>query len=171
MLASIFFGQMVKEKLKDNIDGALVSLINLTRGLCYNELTENYKYSIKPNQEMVDSHLDTDEISFHKRILAIKDRQLDKNETLNLLWFDNKVPLWINISVMQSTESTTMIELLTSRRLRGESDLNHKADKFPPFHIAVPLPPGLKDGEKFNTNWRIEKKKKGFWAVIKELVS
>ena len=170
-MAAIFLGQMRKEKLTDNFDNAVINLLDLTRKLCYNELSGNYRFLLKPNQKSVDNHLDESEVSFHKNLLNYENKLLDKKEVLEQLWTNNKVPLWINISVTESTDSVTTIELLTSRRLRGESELNHKADKFPPFHVAIPLPPGQREGQKFNVNWRKQqKKKKGLWTKIKELV-
>lgn len=162
---------MRREKLRDNFDGAADSLIKLTRELCSNELSDSHKYILKPNQESVDNHLDEIEILFHKKILGYKGKKLDKEETLDLLWTDNKVPLWINISVIRSTDNLTIIELLTSKRLRSESDLNHIAHKFPPFHPLVPLPPGFKDGDKFDINWTTQRKsRKGLWTMIQDLV-
>jgi hypothetical protein len=145
---------MTQEKLRDNFEGATDSLIKLTREFCTNELSGNYRYILKPNQEAVDSHLDEKEISFLKQILKYRNVRLTKKEVTDLIWSDDKVPLWINTSVIASTDSLTTIELLISRRLRGDNDLNHKADKFPPFHLQVSLPPGYKDGDKFDINWR-----------------
>jgi len=163
---------MRREKLRDNFEGAIDSLNKLTQELCENQLSDNYRFVIRPNQESVHNHLTENEISFHKKILTLKNRPLEKNETVDLLWTENKVPLWINVSVIKSTNNLTIVELLTSRRLRGESDLNHKANHFPPFHLLVPLPPGHKDGEKFDINWTSQSKnRRGLWALIKELVN
>jgi hypothetical protein len=163
---------MKKEKLTENFDNAVISLLDLTRRLCYNELSSNYRFLLKPNDKSTDNHLDESEVTFHKNLLNYENKLLDKKDVLEQIWTDNKVPLWINISVTESTDSLTTIELLTSRRLRSETELNHKADKFPPFHIAIPLPPGQNDGQKFDVNWRKQQKnKKRLWAKIKELVN
>src|SRR5690348_9840732 len=152
-LAVIFLRQMRKERLRDNFEGAVDSLVKLTQELCSNKLSANYRYVLKPNLESVDRHLTETEISFHKRILTFRNKPLDENETLDLLWSDYTVPLWINISVIKSTDRSTTIELMTSRRLRNESDFSHVVDKFPPFHPQVPLPPGHENGKKFDINW------------------
>lgn len=162
---------MNKEKLLTNFEGALTILAELTQEFCLNNLSTNHKYIIRSNQESFSNHLTSNEISFHKYILTLKNKPLEKNEVIDLLWTDNKVPLWINLSVIKSTDNLTTIELLTSRRLRSEIDLNHMANKFPPFHPVVPLPPAYKEGEKFDINSTTAPKvKKGLWSFIKDLV-
>ncbi|HZY79658.1 MAG TPA: hypothetical protein VFE50_09055, partial [Cyclobacteriaceae bacterium] len=78
------------------------------------------------------------EISHHKKILRFAGEEFKKDKVIDLIWNDNKVPLWINISVISIQNNRTTIELLMSRRLRAETDLNHVAEKFPPFHPVMP---------------------------------
>jgi hypothetical protein len=161
---------MRKEELRENFEGAIDSLIKLTEELCSNTFSGNYRYVVKPNQDSLGSHLTDAEVSFHKRLLTFKNKPLKKSETLDLLWVDDTVPVWINISVVNSTDSLTTIELMTSRRLRGKNGLNHVADQYPPFHPQVHLPPDYKNGEKFDINWASQGKK-GIWTMIKGLLS
>lgn len=163
------FKGMTREKLTDNFEGAIDSLMSLTKNLCYNDLSGNHKFMVVPNQTSVDTHLDPDEVAFDANTLKYTNKLLTKDQTIDRLWSNNRVPLWINISVRESTSSSTVIELLASRRLRSEDELNHKVDRYPPFHIAVPLPPGHKEGVRFDVNWRCQQKmEKGWWAKLLE---
>jgi hypothetical protein len=145
---------MTKDKFKDNLNGAIDSLIKVTMQLCSNSLSSKYRFIVRPNAETVDSHLDHEEILFHSQIMTYKDKYITDKEAIDLLWTNNKVPLWINTSVFESSDTWTTIEFQTSRRLRTENELNKIADQFPPFHIQVPLPPDQVNGEKFDINWR-----------------
>jgi hypothetical protein len=166
-----FPDSMTKEKFKDNLSGAIDSLVSLTRELCSNSLTPKYRSLIRPNTTTINAHLDQEEIRFHNELLLNKDKYMVDKEVIDLLWTNNKVPLWINTSVWESSDRWTTIELVTSRRLRTENEQNKVADQFPPFHIQVPLSPDRVDGEKFDINWRMRKlKKKGLWESIKRIV-
>ncbi len=168
----IFRNSMTKEKFNPNLNGAIDSLIGLTRTLCSNSFSFQYRFVIRTNIEAVDSHLDHEEVLFHNQVMSYKDKFLTDKEVIDLLWTNDKVPLWINASVLQSSKAWTTIELVTSRRLRSENELNKVADQFPPFHIQVPLPPGQVTGEKFDINWRTKKlRKKGLWGTIKRIVA
>jgi hypothetical protein len=162
---------MTKDKFKDNLNGAIDSLVKLTREFCSNSLSPRYRFIVTPNTTTVDSHLDQEELIFHNQILTYKGKYIGDKEVIDLLWRSNRVPLWINTSIWESSEAWTTIELLTSRRLRTESDLNKVADQFPPFHIQVPFPPDTVNGEKFDINWRpIKLKNKGLWKSIKGIL-
>jgi hypothetical protein len=170
-LAAIFPDSMTKEKFKDNLSGAIDSLVSLTRELCSNSLTPKYRFLIRPNTTTINAHLDQEEIRFHNELLLNKDKYMVDKEVIDLLWTNNKVPLWINTSIWESSDRWTTIELVTSRRLRTENEQNKVADQFPPFHIQVPLSPDRVDEEKFDINWRMRKlKRKGLWESIKRIV-
>jgi hypothetical protein len=145
---------MDKSKFRENLEGAIEALMRLTSDLCFNSLSSNYKFLVRPNSETVDAHLNEEEIAFHNQLMTAREKYLTHSEVADLLWTNNKVPFWINTSVLESSDNRTTIELLTSRRLRTENELNKIVDQFPPFHIQVPLPYNLIDGEKFDINWR-----------------
>jgi len=80
------------------------------------------------------------------------------NEVADRLILDNKVPVWINCSVIRSTRKISTIELFTSRRFRDDSELYHNLENYPPFHAVIINPPYLFDNkEKFDVNWRYKK--------------
>jgi hypothetical protein len=162
---------MKKETFKDNLNSAVILLSELTASLCSNSLSRNLRFSIKPNARTLDSHLSQDEINFHNKVLGKSGDYLNEQEVADFLWTNDKVPLWINISISEAHDDWTTVELLTSRRLRTEKDLNHVVDKFPPFHIQVPLPPNHLDGVKFDINWKTQSQKRSLWSLIKRKIN
>ncbi|HEY5751203.1 MAG TPA: hypothetical protein VIU12_34305 [Chryseolinea sp.] len=163
---------MTKHKFKDNLDGAVEPLMGLAKKCCSNSFSSNYRFTVKPNVDTLDNHLDQGEIAFHYKLLKYRDKYLTAPEVIDLLWTENKVPLWINTSVLESSTQWTTIELMTSRRLRPEEELNKVVDQFPPFHIVLPLPPGAPADEKFDINWRAVKTKNGgLLTFLKRLVA
>jgi len=149
---------MDKETFIKRLNEASNSALKLAREFTFNELAENLIYTIKPNSLDLSDHL-TD---FEKDNLSVRKKELNKtltvNEVADRLIHDNKVPLWINCSVIRSTRKTTTIELFTSRRFRDDSELYHKMETYPPFHAVIMNPPYLFDNEeKFDVNWKYKK--------------
>jgi len=153
---------------RQQLDTATKQVIEFTRQVCINELVSNYKYILVPNVRTYDEHLNSKE---HK-ILVLWNKYanilLTADEVVDLLVYDNKVPLWINISILESREKTTIIELLCSRRLRDDEELYHK-EEVPPFHIlGPPIPPEIATNKnesgkisKYDLNWKI--RTNSFW--------
>ena len=96
---------MTRDKFSDNLSGAIASLMDLTESLCSNSFSSNYRFTVRPNSMTVDAHLDQNEIAFHNKIMTYKDKHISDNEVVDLLWANNKVPLWINISVLNSSDT------------------------------------------------------------------
>jgi hypothetical protein len=94
---------------------------------------------------------------------------LSFNEVISFLHFKDSVPLWINTEVYLSKNHKTIIKLFCSRRFRKEEELNHKVDKYPPFHIIVSIPPYAKEGKKFDINWHQKTFKLKFHSKIWDL--
>ena len=154
ILYSVLLVEMTKDTFRNNFKGAVHSLIRLTESLCLNTLSLNYRFKVRPNARNTALHLGREEVVFHNRVLMHDERYLNEDEVVDVLWTNNKVPLWINTSVSESSNEWTTIDLMTSRRLRTEAELNRISNQFPPFHILVPMPPNWVDGVKFDVNWR-----------------
>lgn len=147
---------MDKVKFKYHLDEATSRLIDFTRTLCYNDiLNNNYKYIITPNSRTVDEHLNDREIAVLKIWNQFEGQLLTANQVVDLFHHDNKIPVWIDMTVYEVRQDLTVIDLFCSRRLREENELMHP--ELPPFHLQVAMPPdGLKveiEG-KFDVNWQ-----------------
>ena len=166
---------MKKEKFKSQLEQTTEKLVEFTREYCFNDFSNNYSYIIVPNVRTTDKHLNKLEITTLKKWNKKKNKRLSFNEVVDLLHNDNKVPLWINISIYESSAEETTLELFCSRRLREEKELMH-LNQIPPFNLQVPLTTSyfVRDKkEKFDVNWRkelVEKKNESFIERIKRLL-
>jgi len=168
---------MDKEKFRQQLDTATKQVIEWTRQICINELVDNYRYILIPSVRTYDKHLSSKE----HQVLTIWNKNanilLNADEVVELLVHDDKVPLWINITVFEAREKITAIELLCSRRLRNDEELYHKQE-VPPFHIlGPPIPPEISFSKsendkivKYDLNWKSKInpslwKKKGCFLV------
>jgi hypothetical protein len=149
---------MDRETFITRLNEASISALKLAKEFTFNEIGENLIYKIKPNSLDLSDHL----TGLEKENLSNRKKELNKsltaNEVADRLMFENKVPVWINCSVIRSTKKITTIELFTSRRFRDDSELYHKMETYPPFHVVIMNPPYLYDNkEKFDVNWRYKK--------------
>jgi hypothetical protein len=149
---------MEKQKFKDHLIQATEKLMVFTKDYCFNDFSNNYKYLIVPNSRTIDpndEHLNEVEVKTLKTWNKYEGKSLSIDEVIDLFHHDNKVPVWINISVFESQSNQTIIELFCCRRLREEKELMHQG--LHPFHLQVAMPPDNfkieRDG-KFDINWR-----------------
>jgi len=147
-----------KETFITRLKKASNSALKLAKEFTFNEISENCIYKIKPNNLDLSDHLTSSE----KENLINRIKELNKTLTINevsdRLMIENKVPIWINCSVIRSTKKNTTIELFTSRRFRNDFELYNKTENYPPFNAVIINPPYLFDNkEKFDVNWRYKK--------------
>lgn len=81
-----------------------------------------------------------------------------EDEIVTLLWRDGKIPEWIDISVVNEVDSTTILELRCCGRFTSDEELLYHAwQGRPPFHVVGPtLPPKHKQGQSFSIHHRSE---------------
>ena len=169
---------MDASKFRQHLDNSLKLLLDIARQYCYNDFSETFKFIIQPSGTDFHDGLN----DFEKRKLTILNRYADKiltfDQVIDLLYHDNKVPLWINTTVYESKKGLTVIHLLCSRRLRHDNELFYGAVKYPPFNVLVQLPPDSlrKDiNGKFDINWKKElddrQKPKSIFRKIKQLLT
>ena len=152
---------MNESLFEQRLQQALNKLLTLTESYCSNNLSQQVLFLVEPSGW--EAHEGLNEVE-EERVGLLCDwagKSLTKNEVLQLLWHEDKVPLWINMSVRKATHTFTFCHLLCSRRLCTDADLNHQSDPYPPFHIIVPLPAtyGGTLGERFDINWQVQRPK------------
>jgi hypothetical protein len=81
-----------------------------------------------------------------------------EDEAVTLLWRDGKIPEWIDISVVNEIDSTTILELRCCGRFTSDEKLLYHAwQGRPPFHVVGPtLPPKHTQGQSFSIHHRSE---------------
>ena len=149
---------MEKEVFKENLDGISKLALEIGRKITWNDLSENVYYTIRPNILADSYHLDNEE----KTNLRERKKELRKtltiDQVLSRLYFSERIPVWINVSIAEATKKKTTIELLTSRRFRKD-DYMFKNTDYPPFNIAIERPINLNENERFDINWKHKKLK------------
>jgi len=131
---------MDKQKFKQHLDDSLRFLVELTGRWCFNEFSDNYKFSITPNSRTPHSGLNKDEIRMLRLFNTYEGILFSRDEVIDLLHHNNKVPLWINTTIYESLPDLTIVNLFCSRRFREDKDLLYFVDKYAPFHLLVPVP-------------------------------
>ena len=142
-----------------HLDKATNMVVELTKQYCFNELPDQYRYVLTPNVRTVDpndEHLTKQEIAVLQKWNKQKNLLLTAGQVISLLHHDNRVPVWIDMTIYEARKHVTVIDLFCSRRLRTEQDLMHKP-VVPPFHMLVPMPPDYEEGVRFDINWKKER--------------
>ena len=167
---------MTEKKFANHFTSVIEFLIGFTQEYSYNNFVDTHRFILTPNSRTADDHLNKTEIEILKTVNKFKNKLLTQEQVIKLLHQDNKVPIWINVEIYESTPNMTVFNLFFSRRFRGDSDLNYKADKYPPFHPLVPMPPDhlkIEMNGKFDINWkkRLDNSKKlsGLFKIFKQL--
>lgn len=140
---------------KYHLEAASKQAVELAKSYCHNRFSDDYNYIITPNNRNADAHLTAQEVVALEVWNKHQHTLLSLEKAIDLLHYDNKVPVWINISVCEAQSELTLIELQCSRRLREEKELMHPG--FPPFQVQVAIPPDNLRNEKngkFDVNWK-----------------
>lgn len=157
---------MEQKEFKLRLEASTKKLLEFTQAMVTNEISEDVVYLIEPNRREASPHLNVNELKKLKKLNRIEGKLFNSSEVASLLYDSQKVPLWINGEVHRSSSKKTIVILICSRRYRHEKELNYKVDKYPPFHLLVPLPPWHKENEKFNVNWKFQVLKRKWHALI-----
>ncbi|MBA7553261.1 hypothetical protein ES705_45851 [subsurface metagenome] len=150
---------MDKQIFENRLKEAGESAVSLARDSVINELSDNLIFKILPNNLDLSEHL----TNFEKRNLIERKKEINRTfttkEVVDRLLIDNKVPVWINCSLIKSSIKVSTVELLISRRFRDDKELYHQEDRFPPFKVALQIPPYLSiaSGQKFDINWKFRR--------------
>ncbi|WP_299102298.1 hypothetical protein [uncultured Winogradskyella sp.] len=157
---------MEQSEFKYRLTESTKELIEFTQTLVVNSISTNVEYLIEPNSREVSTHLNEQELDKLNEINLLEGKPQFHKQVVDSLYDFGRVPLWVNAEIHYSTKRKTIIKLTCSRRFRNENDLNKIVNKFPPFSIKIPLPPWYIKGERFNINWKHQKLKRKWHALI-----
>lgn len=150
---------MDKIIFRQHLDKATIALADFTKTLCYNNISDNYKYRITPNSRTADKddeHLTEKEIAVLQTWNEHENEILTAEQVVDLFHHDNKVPVWIDTTIYEARQDLTVIDLFCSRRLRDDNELYHQGEIMP-FHLQVASPPDhlkIEQDGKFDVNWK-----------------
>lgn len=158
---------MNKETFQDHLMRAANLAVDFAQNYVLNELPNQRKFLVHPNQSFDGNPLCADEETYPN------DSQTDEQPisfttaeaVVDYLWRNTKIPEWIDISVGGEDGEHTYLQLLCCGRFTATEELlYHRDGGVPPFAIKSPaLPPGFdqSDAQKFDVNW-LEKAKREF---------
>ena len=123
------------------------------------DLPTDFKYTVELNSSHDDPNLKQFDMypGDNDKIVEL----ITASEVVDLLCRNNKVPVWIDISVLSCSKKYTVFQLLSAGRYTDDAnEFYYQKRGTGPFGIKSPaFPPGYKnDGTKFSL-----KKKKSFW--------
>ncbi len=139
-----------------------LDLLKLSSGLSYNsaknyiieEFAPNYKYSVCLNFSLDDTGLKQFDIypNDNGKIIEF----ISENEVVKLLCRNEKVPVWIDISVESFYKDQTIFRLhCAGRYSNDENEFYYSKNGTGPFGIKSPtLPPNYIEGQKFSLRKR-----------------
>lgn len=151
---------MTKQEFLSRLQGASLISLKFAERYVKDKLTSDFKYNViftPPN-----IYGNADQFDFYPEDEGIIKLNLTDNDVVDLLYRKNKIPVWIDISVLKSSKKSTTFNLLCAGRYsENKEEYYYLDDVFPPFGIKGPtFPIGYKEGEKF---WL---KKKQFTSII-----
>ena len=101
-------------------------------------------------------------------------KKITKAEVVDLLYADDEIPNWINISIDQSYKRKTIVHVVATRewRLFSEALAHHPQTEL--FHCVVPVPAGIDpnatDFKKYDVNLyrkQQDMRQGGMWNRLK----
>jgi hypothetical protein len=165
---------MDKETFKNNFRLLLTHLDKVTRGLCLNDLSTNYKFILEPSEWTTSSHLTTEENENLKTLKKFKNKQITFDQVVELLFKNGTTPKWADCNVYYSTPDLTVVKIFFSRQFRDEREIYYLDSGTGPFKAVVAMPfDYTENGQKFDVNWKKnwdDRKQTGLWTKIKQLI-
>jgi hypothetical protein len=151
---------MTRDRFRDLFIKAMERAVEFTRQFVTNDLPETPRFLVYLNQSYDQAPDGSSLTAFPGESLPSDEfyGPLTGVEAIDFLWRDQRVPQWIDVSVVDVQENATLIELLCCGRYGAEEEhMYYSKYEMGPFGVKGPaLPPGwdAEKREKFNLNWR-----------------
>jgi hypothetical protein len=138
---------------------ALMVARDFARQFVEEPLPDEVRCRLQLNSSYDGNPLHEDETVFPDDSAPERDSELASilvEEAAAVLWRGDKVPEWVNVSVVGKTEQCTVIEVDSCGRFTANDDLlYHAREGRPPFHVLGPaLPLNHVDGVRFSVFYR-----------------
>ena len=113
------------------------------------KLITDFKYNVifTPSHHTINPG----DFDFYPEDEGIIKLNLTDNEVIDLLYRNNKIPIWIDISVLKSSRKSTTFNLLCAGKYSdNKEEFYYRDDGSAPFGIKSPtFPINYKEGKKF----------------------
>lgn len=140
---------MTKQEFLFQLKGASFVALKFTECYVKDKLTTDFKYNVIFTPPNIYENIN--QFDFYPEDEGIIKLNLTDDEVVDLLYRKNKIPVWIDISVLKSNRKTTTFNLLCAGKYSDNKEDYYYLDSgSAPFGIKSPqFPVGYKDGEKF----------------------
>ena len=140
---------MTKQEFLFHLQGASFIALKFAERYVKDKLITDFKYNVifTPSHHTIYP----DHFDFYPEDEGIIKLNLTENEVIDLLYRNNKIPVWIDINVLKSSKKSTTFNLLCAGRYSdNKEEFYYKDDGSAPFGIKSPqLPINYKEGKKF----------------------
>lgn len=145
---------MTKEEFLFHLQGASFIALKFAENYVKDKLTTNFKYNLLFTE--ANRSGDIDQFDIYPEDDNILKLNLTDNEVVDLLYRKNKIPIWIDISVLESNRKNTILHLASAGRYSdNKEEYYYKHNGSAPFGIKSPtLPIDYKEGKKFRLKKR-----------------
>src|SRR5690349_8077357 len=165
---------MNKTTFINNFQLALTHLDDLTRQMCINNLSTNYKFILEPSDRRTSNHLTESEKEHLKIWNSLKNKQITFDKVVDLFFQNGTTPKWADCNVYHSTKDLTVVKIFFSREFRDEKETYYLERGTGPFKAVVTTPFDYSaGGPKFDVNWKRDmddRRSKNIWTRIKQLL-
>ncbi|MBJ2124106.1 hypothetical protein [Flavobacterium sp. IB48] len=152
---------MTKEEFLFHLNGASIIALKFAERYVKDKLVTDFKYNVILSATTDDSNLT--QFDLYPEDQGIIKLNLTDKEVVDLLYRKNKVPVWIDISVLKSSRKSTTFNLLCAGRYSDNKDeYYYNRTGTGPFGIKGPnFPLDYNEGRKFRL-------KKNFLFLLKD---
>ncbi|MTH16822.1 hypothetical protein [Flavobacterium sp. LC2016-01] len=140
---------MTREEFLFHLKGASFMALKFAENYVKDKLATDFKYNLLFTSANMSG--DASKFDIYPEDDGSIKSNLTDNEVVDLLYRKNKVPIWIDISVLESNRKNTILHLACAGRYsNNKEDYYYKNDGSAPFGVKSPtLPIGYKEGKKF----------------------
>lgn len=141
---------MTKQEFLSRLQGASLISLKFAERYVTDKLTDDFKYNVIFTPANYND--DLTKFDVYPEDEGVIKLSLTEIEVIDLLCRKNKIPVWINISVLKSSKKSTTFNLLCAGRYSdNEEEFYYNDNQLGPFGIKSPtFPIGYKEGEKFS---------------------
>jgi hypothetical protein len=150
-----------RQTFAERLHSTSVAARDLARSFVLEALPDEMLFRVRLSQSYDKNPLHPDELVYPEDSglnLTAKLARCNEGEVVDLLWRENRVPEWVDISVVAEIGFATILGLRCCGRFTGnEQLLYHTKEGRPPFHACGPaLPPNYQNGQRFSIYTRSE---------------
>jgi hypothetical protein len=140
---------MTKQEFLFHLNGASIIALKFAERYIKDKLITDFRYNVILSA--TDDSPDLIQFDVYPEDQGIIKLDLIDNEVVELLYRNNKVPVWIDINVLKSSRKSTTFNLLCAGRYTdNKEEFYYNNNGSGPFGIKSPnFPINYKEGEKF----------------------